>query len=127
MTGTGVGGAVALGALGGGVTGSVIASAGNGYYPGSRPTVRRRPDYVEETWHVERRGFIDPCGVEHGRAGRKRNTLDECKPHEDVCVAALMAARPDADFPLHDWARTWAAYVSFVMDPVWAWIGALRR
>ncbi len=66
---------------------------------------------------------------EHGsRAGRERNALDECKPHEDRYVAALMATRPDdADASLHGWARTWAAYVSFVMDPVKAWIDALRR
>ena len=53
------------------------------------------------------------------RPGRERNALDECKPHEDAYVAALMAARPDdADAHMGGWARTWAAYVSFVVDPV---------
>ena len=61
------------------------------------------------------------------RPGRERNALDECKPHEDAYVAALMAAHPDADLPLNGWARTWAAYMSFVADPVKAWINALRR
>jgi hypothetical protein len=57
-----------------------------------------------------------------------RNALDECKPHEGAYVAALMATRPDAaDMPVHGWARTWAAYASFVVDPVKAWIEALRR
>jgi hypothetical protein len=63
--GIGVGGAVALGALGGVVAGSAIASANNGYYPG-RPVYRATPPaYVEEVCHIERRGFIDPYGVEH--------------------------------------------------------------
>lgn len=61
------------------------------------------------------------------RAGRDRNALDECKPHEDAYVAAPMATPPDADLPLNGWARTWAAYVSFVVDPVKAWIEALGR
>ena len=62
------------------------------------------------------------------RAGRDRNALDECKPHEDRYVAALMAARPDdAAMPMNGWARIWAAYVAFVVDPVKAWIDALRR
>ena len=62
------------------------------------------------------------------RPGRERDALDACKPHEDAYVAALMAAQPDdPDMPVHGWARTWAAYVAFVVDPVKAWIGALRR
>ncbi|MCJ2048481.1 hypothetical protein [Methylobacterium sp. J-070] len=68
--GIGVGGAVALGALGGVVAGSAIASANNGYYPG-QPVYRAPPPvYVEEVCHVERRGFIDPYGVEHIRRVR---------------------------------------------------------
>lgn len=68
--GIGVGGAVALGALGGVVAGSAIASANNGYYPG-QPVYRAPPPaYVEEICHVERRGFIDPYGVEHIRRVR---------------------------------------------------------
>jgi len=60
------------------------------------------------------------------RPGRERNTLNEGKPHEDRYVTALMATRPD-DPNVPGRARTWAAYVSFVVDPVKAWIEALRR
>ena len=68
--GIGVGGALALGALGGVVAGSAIASANNGYYSG-QPVYRAPPPvYVEEVCHVERRGFIDPYGVEHIRRVR---------------------------------------------------------
>ena len=68
--GIGVGGVVALGALGGVVAGSAIASANNGYYPGRPVYVASPPAYVEEVCHVERRGFIDPYGVEHIRRVR---------------------------------------------------------
>jgi hypothetical protein len=68
--GIGVGGAVALGALGGVAAGAAIASANNGYYPGRPVYVAPRPVYVEEVCHVERRGFIDPYGVEHIRRVR---------------------------------------------------------
>ena len=69
--GIGVGGALALGALGGVVAGSAIASANNGYYPG-RPVYRApAPVYVEEdvgpVCHLERRGYVDPYGYEHIR------------------------------------------------------------
>ncbi|MHB2209741.1 hypothetical protein [Methylobacterium sp. CM6257] len=67
--GIGVGGAVALGALGGVAAGAAIASANNGYYPG-RPVYVAPPAYVEEVCHVERRGFVDPYGVEHIRRVR---------------------------------------------------------
>lgn len=68
--GSGVGGAVALGAIGGLAVGGAIASANNGYYPG-RPVYRDPPPvYVEEVCHIERRGFIDPYGVEHIRRVR---------------------------------------------------------
>ena len=68
--GIGVGGAAALGVLGGVVAGSAIASANNGYYPG-RPVYRAPPPvYVEEVCHIERRGFIDPYGYEHIRRVR---------------------------------------------------------
>lgn len=68
--GIGVGGAVALGALGGVVAGSAIASANNGYYPG-QPVYRAPPPaYVEEVCHIERRGYIDPYGYEHIRRVR---------------------------------------------------------
>jgi hypothetical protein len=62
--GIGVGGAVALGALGGVVAGSAIASANSGYYPG-------RPVYVAPgpygACHFERRAYVDPYGYEHIR------------------------------------------------------------
>jgi hypothetical protein len=59
------------------------------------------------------------------KPGRERNALDECKPHEDAYVAALMAARPiDVHRPVLAWARTWMASV---VDPVAAWIASLRR
>lgn len=83
---------------------------------------------LEQTGHSCVRQAYDDQQDRGSRAGRERNALDECKPHEDAYVAALMAARPDdADMPVHGWARTWAAYVSFVVDPVSAWIKALRH
>jgi hypothetical protein len=64
---------------------------------------------LERTWHSCVRDAYDRQ-LDHGsRAGRERNALDQCKPHEDAYLAALMAARPDADLPLGGWARTWAA------------------
>jgi hypothetical protein len=68
--GIGVGGAAALGLLGGVVAGGAIASANNGYYPGRPVYVAPRPIYVEEVCHVERRAFIDPYGYEHVRRVR---------------------------------------------------------
>lgn len=72
--GIGVGGAAALGVLGGVVAGTAIASANNGYYPG-RPVYRApAPVYVEEdvgpVCHIERRSSIDPYGYEHIRRVR---------------------------------------------------------
>jgi hypothetical protein len=83
---------------------------------------------LERTWHSCVREAYDRQPERGSRPGRERNALDECKSHEDRYVAALMAARPDdADMPVHGWARTWAAYVSFLVDPVKAWIEVLRR
>ena len=83
---------------------------------------------MERAWHACVREAYDRQPEQGSRPGRERNALDECKPHEDRYVAALMATRPDdADMPVHGWARTWAAYVAFVVDPVKAWIDALRR
>ncbi|MCJ2067950.1 hypothetical protein MKK75_03855 [Methylobacterium sp. J-030] len=63
--GIGVGGAAALGVLGGVVAGTAIASANN------RPVYAAPPPaYVEEVCHFERRDFIDPYGVEHIRRVR---------------------------------------------------------
>jgi hypothetical protein len=82
---------------------------------------------LERAWHSCVREAYDQQPERSSRAGRERNALDECKPHEDAYVAALMAARPTDDLPLGGWARTWAAYVSYVVDPVKAWIEVLRR
>lgn len=83
---------------------------------------------LEQAWHGCVREAFGHQPSHMSKPGRQRNALDECKPHEDVYVAGLMAARPDdADLPLGGWARTWAAYVAFVVDPVKAWIEALRR
>ncbi|MCJ2135593.1 hypothetical protein MKK69_16300 [Methylobacterium sp. J-026] len=83
---------------------------------------------LEKAWHSCVRQAYDSQPERDSRPGRERNALDECKAHEDRYVAALMAARPDdADMPMNGWARTWAAYVAFVVDPVKAWIEALRR
>ncbi|MEH3062475.1 MAG: hypothetical protein PGN33_06755 [Methylobacterium radiotolerans] len=62
--GIGVGGAVALGILGGVVAGSAIASANSGYYPG-RPVYAAPDPYG--ACHFERRAYIDPYGYEHVR------------------------------------------------------------
>ena len=67
--GFGVGGAAALGAIGGLALGGAIASA-------NRPPVYAapRPVYVEDDYgpvcHFERRGYIDPYGYEHVRRVR---------------------------------------------------------
>lgn len=82
---------------------------------------------LELAWHGCVRAAYDRQPEQGSRPSRQRNALDECKLHEDRYVAALMAARPDADLPVHGWARTWAAYVSLVVDPMKAWIEALRR
>jgi len=62
--GIGVGGAAALGLLGGVVAGSAIASA-------NRPVYGPPPAYVAPgpygACHFERRGYIDPYGYEHIR------------------------------------------------------------
>jgi hypothetical protein len=82
---------------------------------------------MERAWHHCVREAYNRQPERGSRAGRERNALDECKPHEDW-YAALMAPHPDdADMPLGGWARTWAAYVAVVVDPVKAWIDALRR
>lgn len=82
---------------------------------------------LEQAWHSCVRYAYDQQPEHGSRAGRERNALDECKAHEDAYVAALMAARPADNLSLNGWARTWAAYVAYVVDPVKAWIEALRR
>ena len=82
---------------------------------------------LEQAWHRCIRDAYAHQPAGQSRAGNERNALDECKPHEDAYVAALMTARPDADLPLGGWARTWAAYVSFVVDPIKAWLSTSGR
>ncbi|MFB0490062.1 hypothetical protein ABIE45_002648 [Methylobacterium sp. OAE515] len=83
---------------------------------------------LERAWHTCVRQAYDRQPEQGSRPSRERNALDECKGQEDAYVYALMATRPDdADAHMGGWARTWAAYVAFVVDPVKAWIEALRR
>lgn len=80
---------------------------------------------LEQAWHTCLRDAYVHQPAGQRRAGNARNALDECKPHEDAYVAALMAVRPlDANQPVLAWTRMWTAYV---VDPVRAWIEALRR
>ncbi|WP_267428515.1 hypothetical protein [Methylobacterium sp. GC_Met_2] len=80
---------------------------------------------LERAWHSCVHEAYDSQQDRGSRAGRERNALDECKPHEDAYVASLMAARPDdPNMPVQGWARTWAAYV---VDPITAWMEALRH
>jgi hypothetical protein len=82
---------------------------------------------MEKAWHRCVREAYDQQPERGSRVARERNALNECKPHEDAYVAAPMATRPDdADISMESWARTWAAYVAIVVDPVKAWIEALR-
>ena len=71
-SGIGVGGAAALGALGGLAIGGAIANSNNGYYPG-RPVYvapppppvyveRPRRVYVESECYVQRRRYVDEFG-----------------------------------------------------------------
>mgnify|MGYP001807996440 FL=1 len=102
----------------------VSASAG----PASALTVEPADlPALEKAWHSCVRQAYDRQPEQSSRPGRERNALDACKPHEDAYVAALMAAHPADDLPLNGWARMWTAYVAFVVDPVKAWIEALRH
>lgn len=73
---------------------------------------------LEQAWHrcLREAQTHQPPG--QSRAGDTRNTLDECKEHEDAFVAALMSDRPASL-----WARAWAAFV----EPITTWIGSPRR
>ena len=83
---------------------------------------------MERAWHGCVREAYDRQPEQGSKPSRQRGALDECKDHEDAFVAALMAAHPDdAGGSIGGWARTWAAYVSFVVDPVKVWIEALRH
>jgi hypothetical protein len=78
---------------------------------------------LELAWHrcLREASARQPRG--QSRAGDERNALDECKPREDALVAALMATRSDGVRTATVWSRTWAAFV----EPLTAWLGALRR
>lgn len=82
------------------------------------------PQALEQEWHACLREAYAHQPAGQSLAGDARNTLDECKSHEDAYVAAFMAARPvDENRPVLACARMWTAYV---VDPVKAWIEALR-
>ncbi|MCJ2136247.1 hypothetical protein MKK69_19700 [Methylobacterium sp. J-026] len=82
------------------------------------------PRALERAWHRCLRDSAAHQPAGQSRAGNERNALDECKPSEDALVAALMSGRPAEDGrPGTVWSRTWAAFV----EPLTAWIGALRR
>lgn len=83
---------------------------------------------LELAWHGCVRAAYDRQPERGGKVGRERSALDACKPHEDAYVAALMAARPESsDELIIGWAKTWSAYVAYVVDPVAAWIERLKR
>lgn len=82
---------------------------------------------LEQAWHscIRDASTHQPAG--QSRAGNERNALDECREREDAYVAASMAARSADAVPQNSRSRTWVSYVGFVLDPVKAWIEALRR
>lgn len=73
---------------------------------------------LEQAWHRCLREAQTHQPLGQSRAGDTRNTLDECKEHEDAFVAALMNDRP-----VSLWARAWAT----VVEPLTTWIGLPRR
>lgn len=82
------------------------------------------PRALEQAWHRCLREASEHQPSGQSRAGDERNALDECKPREDALVAALMSGRRAEDGRGGTvWARTWAAFV----EPLTAWVGALRR
>jgi hypothetical protein len=85
------------------------------------------PQALEEAWHSCIRDAFAHQPAGQSRAGNERNALDECREREDAYVAASMAARSADAVPQNSRARVWASYVGFVLDPVKAWIEALRR
>ncbi|AWN37717.1 hypothetical protein [Methylobacterium radiodurans] len=90
---------------------------------------------LERTWHACVRGAF----VQHSLAGSKLaaqlSALDECREHEDVYVAALMAtriaedeARWMRDRPVPSTAAAWLETVtSHVVYPVSYWLGGRKR
>ena len=82
------------------------------------------PRGLERAWHRCLREATAHQPPGQSRAGDERNALDECKTREDALVAALMVGhRAEDDRTGTVWSRTWAAFV----EPLTAWIGALRR
>ncbi|XYD10165.1 hypothetical protein R1A27_06530 [Methylobacterium sp. NMS12] len=57
---------------------------------------------LERVWHGCVREAFDRQPGQIGRAGRERNALGECKPHEKACV-------------------------TYVVDPMKVWMKALRH
>ena len=76
------------------------------------------PEALERAWHacVREAYARQPAG--QGRAGNELNALDECRPHEDALVTALMTGSP-----AQQWTGTWARLVR----PLLAWVGGFRR
>ncbi len=82
------------------------------------------PAELERAWHRCLRDATGHQPTGQSRAGDERNALDECKTREDALVAALMSGARPADARTGTvWSRTWAAFV----EPLTAWLGALRR
>ncbi|MDP4004139.1 hypothetical protein [Methylobacterium sp. NEAU K] len=105
----------------------LVALAGAG--PASALTAEPAdPRALEQAWHRCLREAYAHQPTGQSQAGDERNALDQCRAQEDAYVAAVMAAGPaGTDEHPAAWARTWAAYVVYVVDPVKAWIDALRR
>ncbi|MDP4005688.1 hypothetical protein [Methylobacterium sp. NEAU K] len=83
---------------------------------------------LERAWHgcVRETYAAQPAG--QSRAASELSALDACRAHEDRYVAALMAARIGGDRPPGARVRAWAATMAAsLVDPVTAWIQALRR
>lgn len=106
----------------------LLTSAGSGSaLDAARDDIRR----LEQAWH---RCLRDATGHQppgQSRAGDQRNALDECQGREDAYVAALMAAQAagaERDRSLPSRARSWAASAAaYVLDPITAWLGSLKR
>ncbi|GJE66113.1 hypothetical protein LNAOJCKE_3327 [Methylorubrum aminovorans] len=91
-------------------------------------------DTLEAAWHGCVREAYARQRPEQGRVGAQRNTLDECREHEDRLVAATMREQVRADeaarragLPLSVRAGAWAASVAaYVVDPVSSWLQGWR-
>ncbi|CAO4148158.1 hypothetical protein GPNCGGLF_LOCUS2826 [Methylorubrum aminovorans] len=91
-------------------------------------------DALEAAWHGCVREAYARQRPEQSRVGAQRNTLDECREHEDRLVAATMREQVRADeaarragLPLSVRAGAWAASVAaYVVDPVSSWLQGWR-